>query len=149
MSDSADIRRSAYLLLTAVAVAIAAAKVVGAENVLEPSRYSPPPTGGYSTNPPDPPRDWPDSRPDPMPTFSSNDKSRWATIRALVDDKTHVIGKRVYPHPTDPSKPYKDVGIVAEPAYRSLDIVRNPETKEFYSSKPPLMATVLAGNTGS
>ena len=31
--------------------------------------------------------------------FSSNDKSRWATVRALVHDKTFVIGKRTYPDP--------------------------------------------------
>jgi hypothetical protein len=142
MSDAPETRRSIYLLLTAVAVAIAAAKVVGAENVYEPSRYSPPP-GGYSANPPDPPRVWPAERPDPAPTFSSNDKSRWATIRALVDHGTYVIGKRAY----DPANAaqYTDTGIVAEPAYRSLDIVMNPDTKEFYSSKPPLMATLLAG----
>jgi len=142
MSDSPETRRSIYLLLTAVAVAIAVAKVVGAENVYEPSRYSPP-AGGYSPNPPDPPRIWPAERPEPMPTFSSNDKSRWATVRALVDHGSFVIGKRVH----DPANPanYTDTGIVAEPAYRSLDIVMNPETKEFYSSKPPLMVTLVAG----
>jgi hypothetical protein len=143
MPDAPDTRRSVYLLLTAVAVAIAAAKVVGAENVFEPSRYTPPPKGGYSSNPPDPPRNWPPERPDPMPTFSSNDKSRWATVRALVDTKTYVIGERVY-DPNDPKK-FHDTGIVADPAYRSLDIVMNPETKQFYSSKPPLMTTILAG----
>ncbi len=56
-------------------------------------------------------------RPDPMPMFSSNDKSRWATIRALVDDKTYVIGKRVDPTRTIPKK-YHDMGIIAEPAYQ-------------------------------
>ena len=143
--DTSDTRRSIYLLLTAVAVAIAAAKVVGAENVFEPSRYTPPASGGYSANPPDPPRHWPRERPEPMPTFSSNDKSRWATIRALVDDGTYVIGLRVQPHRTDPGKPYEDVGIIERgKGYESLDIVMNPETKEFYSSKPPLMATMLA-----
>ena len=40
MPDAPDTRRSFYLLLTAVALAIATAKVVGAENVYEPSRYS-------------------------------------------------------------------------------------------------------------
>ena len=51
MSDAPETRRSVYLLLTAVAVAIAAAKVVGAENVFEPSRYSPPTSGDYSAQP--------------------------------------------------------------------------------------------------
>ena len=106
MPDAAETRRSVYLLLTAVAVAIAAAKVVGAENVYEPSRYTPPPDGGYSADPPDPPRSWPAERPDPMPMFSSNDKSRWATIRALVDERTYVIGKRVYrPDQSRPGTP--------------------------------------------
>ena len=145
MSDVSDTRRSVYLLLTAVAVAIAAAKVFGAENVLEPSRYTPSAKGGYSAVPPDPPRYWPTDRPEPGPLFSSNDKSRWATIRALVDDKTYVIGKREYPDPNDP-KHYRDVGIIEKgKGYETLDIVLNPDTKEFYSSKPPLMATVLAG----
>jgi hypothetical protein len=145
MPDVSDTRRSVYLLLTAVAVAIAAAKVVGAENVLEPSRYTPSAKDGYSAVPPDPPRIWPSERPEPGPMFSSNDKSRFATIRALVDDRTYVIGRRIYTDPNDP-KQYKDVGIIEKgKGYESLDIVMNPETKEFFSSKPPLMTTVLAG----
>ncbi|MBY0459954.1 MAG: hypothetical protein K2V38_21770, partial [Gemmataceae bacterium] len=139
--DNSDFRRSAFLLLGAVAVAIAAAKTVGAENVVEPSRYKAPAPDGYGY---EKDRKWPTERPDPTPTFSSNDKSRWATVRALVHDRTYVIGKRTYPDPNDPKK-YADEGIVAEPAYKSLDIVMNPETKEFYSSKPPLMATLVAG----
>lgn len=139
-AEPSDLRRSMFLLLTAAAVAIAAAKTVGAENVIEPSRYKAPEPGGYGS---EPDRKWPDSRPDPIPTFSSNDKSRWATVRALVHDKTYVIGKRTYPAPNDPKR-YRDEGIVAEPAYKSLDIVMNPDTKEFYSSKPPLMATLVA-----
>jgi hypothetical protein len=142
--DTSDTRRSVYLLITAVAVSIAVAKVVGAENLFEPSRYTPPISGGYSSNPPDPPRIWPPERPDPMPMFSSNDKSRWATVRALVDKQTYVIGKRELLDPDEP-KSYRDSGIIWEPGFRSLDIVMNPETREFYSSKPPLFATMLAG----
>jgi hypothetical protein len=156
MTDTPDTRRAFYLLLTAAGVAVAAAKVLGAENVLEPSRYTPPkyapPNEGYSSNPPDPPRNWPAERPDPSPMFSSNDKSRFATIRALVDDKTYAIGRRVYPDGRDPRR-YEDVGIVAEPQYKSLDIVlrplgdgaAGPQEREFYSSKPPLLPTLLAG----
>lgn len=135
--QSSDMRRTAFLLLTAAAVAIAAAKTVGAENVFEPSRYKPAEKGGYGY---EPDRKWPATRPDPQPTFSSNDKSRWATVRALVDNGTYVIGKRL-----DLKNPKSDVGIKAEPGYASLDIVMNPETGEFYSSKPPLMATLVAG----
>ncbi len=29
-----------------------------------------------------------------MPTFGSNDRSRWATVRALVDNGTYEIGYR-------------------------------------------------------
>src|SRR6185437_4808650 len=89
MPEMLAFRRSVYLVLTVVAVAIAAAKVVGAENVYEPSRYTPPSPGAYSASPPDPPRIWPATRPDPTPMFSSNDKSRWDTVRALVDDGTY------------------------------------------------------------
>ena len=135
-ADPSDMRRSVFLLLTAVAVAIAAAKTVGGENVYEPSRYKPAAEGGYGY---EADRKWPDTRPDPVPMFSSNDKSRWATVRALVHDKTYVIGKR-----TAPNDPKSDTGIVAEPAYKSTDVVLNPETQEFYSSKPPLMATLVA-----
>ena len=66
-ADASDLRRSAFLLLTAAAVAIAAAKTVGAENVYEPSRYKAAEKGGYGY---EPDRKWPDTRPDPVPTFS-------------------------------------------------------------------------------
>jgi len=136
-ADASDIRRSAFLLLTAAAVAIAAAKTVGAENVYEPSRYKPTEKGGYGY---EPDRPWPNARPEPAPMFSSNDKSRWATVRALVHDKTYVIGKRL-----DPKNPKSDTGIKADPAFQSTDVVLNPDTQEFYSSKPPLMSTIVAG----
>ncbi len=150
MPDASESRKSVYLLLLSVTVAIAVAKVVGAELVYEPSRYSSP-DGGYSAIPPDPPRKWPEKRPEPTPLYSSNDKSRWATVRALVDDHTYAIGKRIYLDGRDP-KAYRDEGIVSEGQYRSLDIVlrplgdsTGPQEREFYSSKPPLMATLLAG----
>jgi hypothetical protein len=140
-ADASDLRRSVYLLLTAAAVAVAAAKVVGAENVYEPSRYKTADPTGYGA---EPDRKWPPERPDPTPMFSSNDKSRWATVRALVDDGTYVIGRRTYPDPSNPKR-YVDEGIIAEAQYKSLDVVMNPETKAFYSSKPPLFATLVAG----
>jgi hypothetical protein len=154
MADVPDTRRTVYLLLSAVALAIAAAKVLGAENVYEPSRYKPPlgadGTPGYGH---EPDRLWPPERPDPTPMFSSNDKSRWATVRALVDHGTYVIGKRIYPDGRDPGT-YRDEGIITEPQYKSLDIVLKPlpdgslggrQERLYYSSKPPLFATLLAG----
>ena len=50
-ADASDMRHSAFLLLTAAAVAIAAAKTVGAENVYEPSRYKAATQGGYGYEP--------------------------------------------------------------------------------------------------
>jgi hypothetical protein len=126
---------------------------VGAENVLEPSRFKAPQnmerTKGYGS---EQDRAWPTERPDPTPMYSSNDKSRWATIRCLVDEGTYVIGRRVYPDGSDP-KTFHDEGVVTEPQFKSLDIVlrplgdnaTGPQTREFYSSKPPLMPTLLAG----
>ena len=74
-------------------------------------------------------------------SFAVNDQSRWATIRALVDDGTYAIGRR-FPR-RDSS--YEDRGIVADPEWRTIDIVMHPNTWRFYSSKPPLLSTVLAG----
>src|SRR5262249_49826044 len=88
-------------------------------------------------------RVWPTTRPLPSPTFSSNDRSRWATVRALVDEGTFVVGKRV-PDPGD-AKGYKDVGIIFEDGYQSVDKVKNPQTDEFYSTKPPLFPVIVAG----
>jgi len=120
------------------------AKIVGAENVIEPSRFAPTTPDSYGAKRADSPtRAWPSQRPEPNLFFSSNDRSRWATIRALVDDGTYVVGKRRNFRDTAP--PYEDTGIIFENDYQSLDKVMNPATGEFYSSKPPLLATVLAG----
>jgi hypothetical protein len=133
-----------YLLVGSVAVFVMAAKIVGAENVFEPSRYAPPSETSFGADRPDKPtRLWPAVRPEPSPFFSSNDKSRWATIRALVDDGTYVVGRRTNFTATAP--PFDDTGVIFENDYQSLDKVMNPATGEFYSSKPPLMSTVLAG----
>src|SRR5918995_1279157 len=96
-SDPAALRRSFYLLLTAVSVGIATAKIVGAENVFEPSRYRPPTEASFGAGRDQESilkREWPKTRPEPTPTFSSNDKSRWATVRALVEEGTYVVGRR-------------------------------------------------------
>ncbi len=143
---AANLRRSVYLILTAVAVAIAIAKIVGAEALYEPSRYSAPAPDSYSAYPPDPPRKWPSVRPEPTPMFSSNDKSRWATVKSLVEDGTFVIGQRVIPHPTDSKQKYEDQGIIRKGGgYDTVDKVLNPDTLEFTSSKPPLLSVLVAG----
>ncbi len=165
--DSANLRRTVYRILIALAIGIALAKVFSAENVVEPSRFKAPTEGAYGSKHPDPSvRAWPAVRPSPTPMFGSNDRSRFATIRSLVERQTYVIGKRIdnpafepgsalgsvagfTVHRTKAAKdtpPTKlDTGLIFENGYQSLDKVMNPETGEFYSSKPPLMPTVLAG----
>src|SRR5262249_8962222 len=72
----------------------------------------------------------------------SNDRSRWATVRALVDHGTWVIGRRE----TDPATgKYRDEGIIFEDGWQSVDKVLHPERQEFYSSKPPLLTLLAAG----
>ncbi|MGL4424200.1 MAG: hypothetical protein ACRCZF_26325, partial [Gemmataceae bacterium] len=40
--------------------------------------------------------------------------------------------------------PFRDSGIIFEDGFQSLDKVMNPATGEFFSSKPPLLATLMA-----
>jgi hypothetical protein len=75
------------------------------------------------------------------PRFSVNDSSRWATVRALGDTGSYAIGHRE--HQEDGT--YRDVGIIAEPGWDTVDVVMDPATHRFYSSKPTLLPTVLAG----
>lgn len=70
--------------------------------------------------------------------LSANDRSRWATIRALVDDGTYVIDDiATERHP-----------ITGQRAWGTIDLVRHrgwDGREHYYSSKPPLLATALAG----
>ena len=91
--EAAKLRCTVYRVLIVVAVAATAARVMNVERVYEPSLHR----AAGDTSPTAPPRDWPKARPKPMPTFSSNDRSRWAMIRALVDDGTFAVGLRVRP----------------------------------------------------
>lgn len=68
------------------------------------------------------------------PFFSANDRSRWATIRALGDDGTYVIDEVISAD--------EKIG------WNTIDKVRHagPDNEfHFYSSKPPLMPTMLSG----
>lgn len=75
------------------------------------------------------------------PAFSVNDQSRWSTIRALVDTGTYSIGRRYERR----SGTYEDLGIVSDPGWYTVDMVMNPTTGRFYSTKPTLLPTLLAG----
>lgn len=167
-------RRQTYGVLIAVTVAMVIGRILAIERVYEPSIYRTDPTGDLSAivlplaaeNPlaeatlfpvaadawaridkNAPTRNWPRNRPAWSPTFSSNDKSRWAMIRALIDESTFVIGRRLtiaYGKPPDPAR-HVDVGIVFEDGWQSIDKVLHPETHEYFSSKPPLLPVMAAG----
>jgi hypothetical protein len=122
-----------------VSVAAMTGRVASAERHYEPSIYRPSPDAPPEENPPA--RIWPSKRPLPMPTFGSNDRSRWATIRAIVEDGTFIIGHREY----HPDGSYVDTGRVFAPGYDSIDKVLDPKSNNFYSSKPPLLTVLLAG----
>jgi hypothetical protein len=122
-------------------------RIGNVELLYEPSLHTPKPK-------PDSPgefyqaRKWPEKTPAPWPTFSSNDRSRWATVKALVEDQTFVIGHREY-DPEIPTK-YTDTGILFQKqnetrGYGSVDVVLNPNTHEFFATKPPLLTLFAAG----
>ena len=138
MNDSSSLRNFVYALMITVAAGSVAARVVGVTEVYEPYRYREP--GDTTASKPT----WPALRPTPTPTLGGNDRSRWATVRALVDHGTYVIGHREDALRT-PQNPYGDTGIMAEPGWKTFDMVQRPDTGDFYSSKPPLLPTLLAG----
>lgn len=130
------LRRSLYQLLLIVSTAAVCGRIMNVERVYEPSLHRPDGDTASTLS------RWPDKRPSPSPTLGGNDRSRWATIRALVDEGTYAIGKREI----DPAtKSYKDTGIIKEDGWGTLDMVLHPDRNEFYSSKPPLLPTMLAG----
>lgn len=122
-------------LLILAALGVALGRLASAERVYEPSNHV-----KRSVNS-GPVSRWPETPPKPMPTFGSNDRSRWATVRALVEEGTFVIGHRT----SDGESGHKDSGIIFEDGWQSVDKVLHPETLEFYSSKPPLLSTLMAG----
>jgi len=60
------------------------------------------------------------------PFLSANDRSRWCTVRALVEHGTYAIDD-----------------IVQEKGWDTIDMVKHHG--HLYSSKPPLLATLIAG----
>lgn len=144
--DNATLRRFVYGILITVTAGILTARIVGVERVFEPSTPNP--------------AVWPKDRPEAFPTFSSNDRSRWAAVRALVENNTFIVGKRVKDPTAEPGwrtidgvrtkdanakKGYYDEGIAFQEGYKSVDYVKHPQTDEFYSTKPPLFTVIVAG----
>jgi hypothetical protein len=157
-TDPATLRRSAYALMIVVAVAGLAGRAVGVGRVYEPWLSRDP------KRPDDTRGNWPATRPEPEPTHGDNDRSRWDTVRALVEDHTYAIGHRhnnpdpapaaaaclAASHPLEAvtlqaSASPIDRGIVTEDGWRTIDKVLNPDTLDYYSSKPPLLPTLVAG----
>lgn len=64
------------------------------------------------------------------PFLSANDRSRWTTVRALVERGTYAIDE-----------------VIAEPNWDTIDMVKHQDLEgnwRLYSSKPPLLATLVA-----
>ena len=137
-ADSASLRRAVYVLLTVTAVAGVGGRILGVGRVYEPWLTT---KAAVDKNPTRGP--WRAGPPAPQPTHGDNDRSRWATVRALVDHGTYVIGRRTGDR-TPEGKPI-DEGIIMEDGWTTIDKVLKPDTQEFYSSKPPLLPTLLAG----
>ncbi len=72
------------------------------------------------------------------PMLSANDRSRWCTVRTLVDEGTYAIDSLVQiRHPETKRRFWKTIDMVRH---------RGPDGREhYYSSKPPLFPTLLAG----
>jgi len=67
-----------------------------------------------------------------MPFFSANDRSRWCTIRALVEPEMRVEGA-----------PYAIDKVRLLRGWDTIDMVKHDG--HYYSSKPPLLPTMMAG----
>src|SRR5262245_18602997 len=151
-------RRLVYGLRITVAAGLTAGRIASAERLYEPSVHK-------AAGSPVPRPLWPATRPEPSPTFSSNDRSRWAAARALVEHGTFVVGRRTPWYQAylpvlaagDPlqaaillecdhhARTKHDRGIIFEEGFQSVDKVHKPDTDEFYSTKPPLLTLMMAG----
>ena len=65
------------------------------------------------------------------PFLSANDRSRWCTVRVLVEDDLRVEGH-----------PYAIDKVTREPTWDTIDMVKHGG--HLYSSKPPLFPTLMA-----
>ena len=65
------------------------------------------------------------------PFLSGNDRSRWCTVRALVENDMRVEGA-----------PYAIDQVIQQPGWDTIDMVKHDG--HLYSSKPPLLPTLMA-----
>lgn len=138
--QTAALRRSVYLILIFIAFGMISGHIIGVERVYQPRLG------------------WPSKPPPAMATHADNDRSRWATIRSLVENQSYSIGLRAYFD--EAGKEYQDQGQITESGWGTIDKVLNPtpgwtnatpqpgephHAKYYYSSKPPLLPSILAG----
>jgi hypothetical protein len=77
------------------------------------------------------------TRDNKTPFLSANDRSRWCTIRALVDHGTYQIDQLIFDEKGEKIKTWHTIDLVKH---------RGADGKEhYYSSKPVLMPTFMAG----
>jgi len=130
----AALRRGVYLLVTAVAVGTSAGRL-GAVNSVDMIRLE------RHLNEEARKQAGPDGAPRlrslQRPFLSGNDRSRWCTVRALVEHGTYAIDD-----------------VVSQPGWDTIDMVKHdgrgkpaagPDEGHLYSSKPPLLPTIMAG----
>src|SRR5438477_13029947 len=102
---AANLRRWTYSLLIVTAAASAAGRILAVQRLIDPGQFRAEGEADEQRGP------WPARRPLPVPTHGDNDRSRWDTVRALVDDGTYVIGRRD-PSRATPDNRYGDTGII-------------------------------------
>jgi len=149
-------------ILIVLAGAMAAGRVASVTQLFDPSLFR-------SAEERNSKRAWLTKKPAAVVTLSSNDRSRWLTVRALLENGTYVIGKRdintialsaatpvgclnpgglvTFLEAGRLARIASDRGPLFEDGWNSIDRVLKPDTFEFYSSKPPLYPTMLAGWT--
>ena len=130
----AALRRGVYLLLAAIAAGNVTGRLLAVNSVdairLEKHLNDEARKKAAPGEEP-PPRDL------QRPFLSGNDRSRWCTVRAVVEHGTYAID-----------------AIVAQPNWDTIDMVKHdgrgnpapgPDEGRLYSSKPPLLPTLMAG----
>ena len=71
------------------------------------------------------------------PLLSANDRSRWGTVRAIVDEGTYSLDNVLFTRSGQRDREWYTIDLVR---HKGLD-----GREHYYSSKPPLLATLLAG----
>jgi hypothetical protein len=116
---AAQLRRGVYVLLISIAVGGMLGRIMAVDSI-DMQRLEKHLKGQGRA-------DWRKSR----PFLSANDRSRWDTVRALVEHGTYAIDD-----------------VIREPGWDTIDMVKHADRngeQHLYSSKPPLLATLMAG----